>query len=192
MPGRLRIREVANIAGKAPLIQRFQYCVLIHQKIPRIIDQDSRRLHQRDGILANHLFCTVKKRNMDRNIIALPENGLHIIDVPDGTAQVPGPVDGNIGIISIYLHPEMYCCVRNQVPDRAKPDHAELLPGKLCPGKFLFLLFDILFDILVVRVFLHPVNASHDITGCKQHACKDHLLDAVRICARRIENDDPL
>ena len=85
----------------------------------------------------------------------------------------------------------MNCCVCYQHADGAKPDHAELLALKLCPGKCFFLLLRDLSDIAILFILLHPVDAADDIPGSQKHPGDHQLFYTVCICPRSIEHYDP-
>ena len=129
---------------------------------------------------------------MDRNIIAFFIDLIHCLCMVDAAGQSPCRVHGHIWIIAVYFHPQVYGRVRDQHADRTKTDHTELLALDLCPGKSLFLFLCDLGDIAVFFIFLHPVDAADDIAGSQKHPRDHQLFYSICICARSIEDHDPV
>ena len=129
---------------------------------------------------------------MDGDIIAGTVDIFHVLDMMNVTGQIPCRIDRNVRIVSVYFHAKMGCCICYKLTDRAKSDDTELLSADLTAGKFLFLFFCCLCNVAVFFVALHPLNTACNIAGCKQHAGKHQLFDAICIGSRCVEYNDTL
>ena len=129
---------------------------------------------------------------MDGNEIT---HGIDVLDpdhVGDLAAQMPGGIDGNIGVIAVDIHAQVDGRVGDADTDGAQTDDTDLLALQLDAGKLFLFLFRCLGDIGIVPVGTDPVDALDDVAGGQEHAGKDQLLDAVRVGTGGVEHDDSL
>ncbi len=74
--------------------------------------------------------------------------------------------------------------------DGAQTDNTELFTPNLRTGKILLRLLRVLAYVLVRLVLLHPLDAAHNIAGCKEHTRNHKLLHAVCVGAGGVEHHD--
>ena len=95
---------------------------------------------------------------MDGDIITFLENDVHVGDMLYIPGQPPGRIDGNIRVVSVYLHSQMGGCVGNLRPDGAQADNAQLLALNLAASKCL-----LLFSVSLVMLSSSALALHHSI-----------------------------
>ena len=191
--GYLRICKIRDITFNLSALQPLKNGILVGKKISRIVQDDHAVFHHGDRLFVKHSSGAVKQRNVDRNVITLPVNILHILDMADCPGQIPRGVHGDVGVIPVNFHSKRDRRVCYQLADGAKTDDPQLLSADLTAGKLFFLLFRQLLDLRIVFFFPDPGNAADDISRCQKHSGDHQFLDAVGVGSRRVEyNDSPL
>ena len=188
----LWIGEIADIVAHLSCIQRFRHIIVIDQGVPGEVEDYHTILHDSQFFFVDHSPGGIHKRHMDGDIITFLENDVRVGDMLYIPGQSPGRVDGNIRVVSVYLHSQMGGCVGNLRPDGAQADNSQLLALNLAASKCLLALLCILGDVVILRIGLAPLDTAHDIAGCHEHACDHQLLYAVGIGSRCIKYNDAL
>ena len=125
---------------------------------------------------------------MDGNIIAFSVNLIHIIDMADTSGKIPGCVHGNIGIVAVHIHPQMDSCIGHPDTDGAQADNSQLFAVQFASRELFLYLFRLLGHIFIAGLGRYPVDSSHQISGCQEHAGKHHLFYAVGVGSRGIKH----
>ena len=188
----LGIGEVRHIAMNLSALQCLQHVIIVHQKVTGIIQDHNAVLHFLKSLFVQHTSCAVQKRHMNGDVIALLINIIEIGHMLYKGRKLPCAVYGNKRIVAVNLHAEIGSRIGHAGADGAETDDTETLAHDLTAGKILLALLHILADILVVLVFLYPLDSAVDIAGCHEHTGKNQFLYAVGICAGRVEYHDSL
>ena len=125
---------------------------------------------------------------MQSDVIALGKNFVEGIYRFDAVFQRQRVLDGEIDVIAVNGHAERERAVGDEDADGAQSDHPQLFSENFPAGKRLFALLHRRRNVFRYR--LYPIHAVDDVAAAKQQRCEDQLLDAVCVCARRIEHDD--
>ena len=149
-------------------------------------------LHLCDRIRTYHLLRRIQQWHMNRDVIALPVDLIHFIDMVNLSGKVPCSVDRNIRIVSVDIHSKMDGGICHLYADRSQPDNAKLFALQLTSRKLFLFFFRRRSHIRISVLALRPVRSADDITGCQQHPCKYQLLYAIGIRPRRIEYDNSM
>ena len=192
LSGRHGIREVGYVPAHLSALNGADHGRLIHQKISGKVQKDHAVLHLFQSGLSDHSLRAVQKGNVDGDDIAFLIDLVHIDHVLHVPAEVPGRVHGHVRIIAVDLHAQMLRRVGHLHADGSQADDAELLSLHLGSREILFDLLGFLSHLGIGAVFLHPVDAVHDVPGGQQHGGDHDLLYAVGVCARRVEDHDSL
>ena len=104
------------------------------------------------------------------------------------TAQHPGRVDGDKGVVPVNLHPQSRSSVCYLRSNGAQSDDAQLFPENLMTGKSLLALFRRLCDVGILRILPAPLDSAHHVTGGQEQARQHQLLHAVGIGSRSVEH----
>ena len=161
--GHLGVREVAYIVADLSLLQGSSHIVIIYQGIPGEVKDHNPVLHHGQLFPVDHALGGIQQGHMDGYVITFLENGIHIGNMLYIPGQSPRGVHGNIGVISIDLHPQMGGCIGNLRTNGAQAHNAQLLALDLASGKSLFALLRILCNIVILGIGLAPLNAAHNI-----------------------------
>ena len=70
---KLGCREVCNIACNLPRCDTGEYCIIVHKKVTREVENNHAVLHLLDCKAVNHTLSVIKKRHMNSYIVALFE-----------------------------------------------------------------------------------------------------------------------
>ena len=117
------VRKIGNIFFDLARCKCVHHRLLIHEKISRKVEHDRRRLHHCNRIRANHLSGGIQKRHMNRDIVALAVNVLHVADVLHAPGKAPRCTDGNIRIVAVHFHSHVGRRIGNQNTDCTKSDN---------------------------------------------------------------------
>ncbi len=188
----LRGREIRHIPFHRTGNERIHDGFAVYQDIPGKVQDDDALLHQADGLPVDHALRAVQRRHVDGEIITFLVKLIHRLCVMDIPGKLPCGIYRYIGVISVHIHAQMDGRVGNPHADGPQADDSQLLAVKLSSGKGLFRFFGLLRQVPVLFMLLHPVDASDDIPGRKQHPGQHQLLDTIGIGARRIEYYDSL
>ena len=192
LAGRRGVREVAHVLADLPRLERRKHVLLVHERVARRVDDDDARLHHRNRVGVDHALRGIERRHVDGDEIAVLVDVLDVLAVLHRTAQVPGRVNREVGVEAADLHAEADRRVRDLLSDRAEADDAELFAHDFRASKGLLRLLGRLVDRGIRNVLLDPVDAADDVAARQEHARDHELLDAVRIRARGVENDNAL
>ena len=86
----------------------------------------------------------------------------------------------------------MLCCVGYQHTDGSKTDYTEFLSFQFAARKSFLCFLGIFGNITVFFIFLYPVNATQNISGCQKHACNNQFLYTIRIGSWCVKHYDSL
>ena len=186
------VREIRHVAANLARLKRGEHVLLVHEHVPRCIDDDDAVLHHGYRLGVDHALRRFERGHVNRDEVARLVNRLNVLAVLHGVVEVPRGVDRQVGVVAIDLHAELNRRVRDLLTDCAKPDDAEFLALNLRAGERLLRLLRRLADRRVRRVRLHPLNAADDVAAREQHRGNHEFLHAVRIRPRRVEHDDAL
>ena len=127
---------------------------------------------------------------MDGDVIAHLINGLEIHNL-DGGIQHQRVLHGQIGVVAIDVHAQLYGGICHLYTDRTQTDDAQVLAHDLGADELALALLYQLFHIAVrLGESGNPLNAADYVTG-SQHQCADYqLLDGVGVGAGGVEHHD--
>ena len=100
----LYVREVGYVAFNLSLLQGLGHIIIIYKQISCEVQDYHTLLHIRHRRLVDHLSRSVKKRNVERYVIALFIDCVGRHDVLHISGKHPGSIDGNKRIVSVNLH----------------------------------------------------------------------------------------
>ena len=158
------IRKIRHIFFYFSLVQRFNQRFLIYKKVSCKIKEYHTVFHFFESFFINHLFCAVKKRHMNGNIITLRINFVQSFAVVYGSGKIPGCVNGYVRVVSIYVHAKTGSCVCYHCADCAKSDDSQLLSADLAAGKLFFLFFRQLVNIFFIFFLFYPLDTAHNVS----------------------------
>ena len=128
---------------------------------------------------------------MDGEIVAQGQHIVFLVDMDDLARELPGVVDGDVGIVAQNAHLEIGRGVGHQAAHAAQTDHAQRLALQLRADELALALFDQLGDRRALSLErFRPFYAAHDVARGQQQRGDGQLLDGVGVRARRVEHDD--
>ena len=192
LAGRGGVREVGYVLAHLAVGKGGEHVLFVHERIARRVDDDDAALHHGDRLGVDHALGGIERRHVDRDEVARAIDGLDVLAVLDGAAEVPGGVNGKVGVVAEDFHAEGHGGVGDLLADRPKADDTQLLAFDLRAGESLLGLLGGLVDGGVGRVLLDPLDAADDVAACQQQRGDDEFLHAVGVRAGRVEHDDAL
>ena len=114
----------------------------------------------------------VKELVLAGMLLAARDVIVHIQHMLHGTAQIPGGVHGQVGIIAVYIHSQRHGGVGHFHTDGPQADNAQLFALDLPAGKRLFAFLHGLRNVLVILIIPAPANPSANIAACQQKPCQ--------------------
>ena len=106
------------------------------------------------------------------------------------TVQIPCRIDGNIRVISIHFHTEIFCHISHFNANCAQSDNSKFFIPDFRSRKILFCLFRRFRNIFFILIGKNPFDSAHNISGSKQHTRNNKLFHTIGIRTRRIKYDD--
>ena len=190
--GYQRIGKVRHIFFDFAALKGFDQSFLVYQKIPCEVEKNHSVFHIRKGFPVDHLSCTVKKRNMDSDIVTLAVDLIQSFAVFDRSGKIPCGVDRKVRIVSVNFHSKMGGGISNHGTDGSQSDDTQLLAADLAASELFFLFLRQLVDVFLILLLSDPLDPTYDITGCKEHSGKHQFFYAVGVGSRCVEHYDTL
>ena len=184
------ICKVCYVFLNLAAVKSFYKGILVNEKVSCEVQKNDTVFHLCESFFVDHLACVVCKRYMDSDVVALAVDLIQGFAVFDGSGKVPCCIDGDERVISVNFHSQMCCRVCNHGSDRTKTDDTKLLTADLTSCKLFFLFLSQFVDVFFVFFVCYPLNTTNDITGSKEHSCKDKLLNTICVCTWCVEYYD--
>ena len=108
----------------------------------------------------------------------------------DGAGKIPCSINGDVWVISVYFHSKCGSSVCHHCSDGTKTDDTQFLAHDLASCELFFLFLSEFIDVFLVFLFGNPLDTANDITGCKEHTCKNKFLNTVCIGTRCVKYYD--
>ena len=188
----LRCREICNIMLYFTGNKCIYHCFGIHQHISCKVQNDHTFLHKAQGIFSDHSLCAVKCRHVNGNVITVFIDFIYICCMVDTSGKSPCRINRHIWIVSIYIHAQMCCGIRHKHTDCSQADNSKFLSLQFLSRKCLLRLFGIFGYVSILFIFLHPVDAANDISGCQKHTGNHQFFYSICISSRCIKYNNSL
>ena len=184
------VGKIGDVGSDLAGLQSLGHGLFVHKSVSGKIEEMNAVLHLCDAFPVNHLFRGFHVGHMNGDKVAVLidlVDGLGVADAPD---QLPGSVDGQIGIVAVDIHAQLLGGVGHVDADGAKADDAQSLALDLVARESLLGLFRSLAYVGIGDIGPDPFCAAHDVTGRQDQTGDDQLLDGVGVGAGCIEYDN--
>ena len=129
--GRLAHEHVEACAGDAVRLEGRVERVLVDESTAGDVDDEGRRLHERELVGADHARGLGRLRHVDRDEVA----GLQkLVEAQQRDAELLGACAGDVGVVGDHGHPEGLQALRDESADAAEADDADSLLVELDAG----------------------------------------------------------
>ena len=129
---------------------------------------------------------------MDGDVIAERQHVVQVDTVVHLAAQVPGRVNGDVGIVAVDLHAQRDGTVGHPGTDGTQTDDAQRLALDLVAHKLLFALFHTLGHGGIPGQPLGPLGGVSHIAAARDQHSDDQLGHGIGVGTRRVEHHDAL
>ena len=140
----------------------------------------------------DHADGAFQRGHVNGDVVAIRADVIEVGDVMDGARDAPCGIHGNVGIVAVYVHAQLFSGIGNQGADCAQADDAQLLASDLAASELLLCLLDRFGDVGVGGVVADPLVAGDDAAAAQKHAADDEFLNGVGVGAWGVEDDDAL
>ena len=185
-------REVGHIAGHLAGLHGFQQRLGVHQLTAGVVQDLHAILAQGKGLGVDGVLGGGQVGHMDGDVVAQGQHVVQVYAVAYLTAQVPGGVNGDVGVVAVDLHAQLNGAVGHAGADGTQTDDTQRLALDLVAHELLLALFHGLCHGGVAGQALTPLGSnSHIAAAGDQHA--DHQLGhSVGVGTGGVEHHDAL
>src|SRR5699024_6597161 len=123
--------KVGHVGGDLAAFQRVQDGRVVHQLAPGVVQHLDAVLAQGQGLGVDGVPGGGQVGHMDGQVVAQGQHIVQVDAVVDPAAQVPGGVDGDVGVVAVHLHAQGQGAVGHAGADGPQADDAQGLAGHL-------------------------------------------------------------
>ena len=184
--------KVGHVGGDLAAFQRVQDGRVVHQLAPGVVQHLDAVLAQGQGLGVDGVPGGGQVGHVDGQVVAQGQHIVQVDAVVDPAAQVPGGVDGDVGVVAVHLHAQGQGAVGHAGADGPQADDAQGLAGDLVAHKLLFALFHVLFQAGVPGQALHPGRRGRHVAAAGDQHAHHQLGHGVGVGAGGVKDHDAL
>ena len=184
--------EVGHVAGDPAVLQRLQQGGGVHQLAAGVVQDLHAVLAQGQRLGVDGVLGGGQIGHMDGDVVAQGEHVVQVHAVVDLAAQVPGGINGDVGVVAVDLHAQRNGAVGHAGADGTQTDDAQRLALDLVAHELLFALFHAFGQSGVARKALRPLGGGGHIAAAGNEHPDDQLSHGVGVGTGGVEDHDAL
>ena len=195
MPGLPRmasVGEVGHVAGDLAGIHGLQQGGGVHQLTAGIVQDLHAVLAQGQGLGIDGVLGGGQVGHMDGDVVAQGEHVVQVHAVVYLAAQVPGGVNGDVGVVAVDLHAQRNGAVGHAGADGTQTDDAQRLALDLVAHELLLALFHALGHGGIPGKALRPLGGGGHIAAARDQHPDDQFGHGVGVGTGGVEHHDAL
>ena len=176
--GRLLRMHVDGGRRHAPLVERGQERLLVHELPPCGVDDAHPALHAGQGLRAQQVAALARERGVQGDEVRALEQ---LVEPHQAHALRLGQGGGHEGIVGRDLHAQGAATGGHLAADAAEPDHAQPLARQLDSGE----------GLAVPPLRLHRRVGLGHVAGHREEEGEGQLRGGHEVAERRVHHHDP-